>query len=140
MGFFNFLKPKPQTQTYAPVKQTQSKRIEDVVSDDPEIRKLQRELKSQDEQLEKIKRAESYFKETGDIDFLIKFWEGIWKSGGLLFNASKWTFRLPDLYIKIGEYDKALAILKKIKNPNYTEKRDSYVNRVKALKSKQNKL
>lgn len=138
MGFFNFLKPKPQTS--APVKQTQSKRIEDVVSDDPEIRKLQRELKSQDEQLEKIKRAESYFKETGDIDFLIKFWEGIWKSGGLLFNASKWTFRLPDLYIKIGEYDKALAILKKIKNPNYTEKRDSYVNRVKALKSKQNKL
>ena len=136
MGFFNFLKQEPQKPV--PVKQT--KRIEDVVSDDPEIRKLQRELKSQDKQLEKIKRAESYFKETGDIDFLIKFWEGIWKSGGLLLNASKWTFRLPDLYIKIGEYDKALAILKKIKNPNYTEKRDSYINRVKTLKSKQNKL
>lgn len=136
MGFFNFLKQEPQKPV--PVKQT--KRIEDVVSDDPEIRKLQRELKLQDEQLEKIKRAESYFKETGDIDFLIKFWEGIWKSGGLLFNGLTWTFRLPDLYIKIGEYDKALAILKKIKNPNYTEKRDSYVNRVKALKSKQNKL
>ncbi len=136
MGFFDFLKQEPQK----PVSVKQPKRIEDVVSDDPEIRRLQRELKSQDEQLEKINRAESYFKETGDIDFLIKFWEGIWKSGGLLFSGSKWTFRLPDLYIKIGEYDKALAILKKIKNPNYTEKRDSYVNRIKALKSKQNKL
>lgn len=135
MGFFNFLKQEPQK----PVPVKKPKRIEDVVSDDSEIRRLQRELKSQNEQLEKIKRAESYFKETGDIDFLIKFWEGIWKSGWLLFSGSKWTFRLPDLYIKIGEYDKALAILKKIKNPNYTEKRDSYVNRVKALKSAQKK-
>lgn len=136
MGFFDFLKQEPQK----PVPVKQPKRIEDVVSDDPEIRRLQRELKSQDEQLEKIKRAESYFKETGDIDFLIKFWEGIWKSGGLLFSGSKWTFRLPDLYIKIGEYDKALAILKKIKNPYYIEKRDSYINRVKTLKSRQRKL
>lgn len=136
MGFFDFLKQEPQK----PVPVKQPKRIEDVVSDDPEIRRLQRELKSQDEQIEKIKRAESYFKETGDIDFLIKFWEGIWKSGGLLFSGSKWTFRLPDLYIKIGEYDKALAILKKIKNPYYIEKRDSYINRVKTLKSKKKKL
>lgn len=135
MGFFDFLKQEPQNPV--PIKQT--KMVEDVVSDDPKIRKLQRELKSQDEQLEKIKRAESYFKETGDIDFLIKFWESIWKSGGLLFSGSKWTFRLPDLYIKIGEYDKALSILKKIKNPNHTEKRDSYVNRVKALKSAKKK-
>lgn len=136
MGFFDFLKQEPQK----PVPVKQPKRIEDVVSDDPEIRRLQRELKSQDEQLEKIKRAESYFKETGDIDFLIKFWEGIWKSGGLLFSGSKWTFRLPDLYIKIGEYDKALTILKKIKNPCYIEKRDSYINRVKTLKSRKKKL
>lgn len=136
MGFFDFLKQEPQK----PVPVKQPKRIEDVVSDDPEIRRLQRELKSQDEQLEKIKRAESYFKETGDIDFLIKFWEGIWKSGGLLFSGSKWTFRLPDLYIKIGEYDKAFTILKKIKNPYYIEKRDSYINRVKTLKSRKKKL
>lgn len=136
MGFFDFLKQEPQK----PVPVKQPKRIEDVVSDDPEIRRLQRELKSQDEQLEKIKRAESYFKETGDIDFLIKFWEGIWKSGGLLFSGSKWTFRLPDLYIKIGEYDKALTILKKIKNPYHIEKRDSYINRVKTLKSRKKKL
>lgn len=135
MRFFDFLKQEPQK----PVPVKQPKRIEDVVSEDPEIKRLQRELKSQDEQLEKIKHAESYFKETGDIDFLIKFWESIWKSGGLLFSGSKWTFRLPDLYIKIGEYDKALAILKKIKNPNYTEKMDSYVNRVKALKSAKKK-
>ena len=110
------------------------------MSDDPEIRKLQRDLKAQNKQLEQIKYAESYFEKTGDIGFLVEFWEGIWKSGGLLFDGSKWTFRLPDLYIKIGEYDKALAILKKIKNPNYIGKRDSYINRVKALKSKQKKL
>lgn len=134
MGFFNFLKQEPQR--IVPIEQPKSKRIEDVVSDDPEIKRLQRELKSQDKQFEKIKRAESYFKETGDIDFLIKFWEGIWKSGGLLFNASKWTFRLPDLYIKIGEYDKALLILQEIKNPYYTDKRDSYIKKVKKLKSK----
>jgi hypothetical protein len=138
MAFFDFLKPKPQKPI--PVKQTQSKRIEDVVSDDPEIRKLQRDLKAQDKQLEQIKYAESYFEKTGDIGFLVEFWEGIWKSGGLLFSGSKWTFRLPDLYIKIGEYDKALAILKKIKNPYYIEKRDSYINRVKTLKSRQKKL
>lgn len=134
MGFFNFMKKEPQKPV--PVKQAQSKRIEDVVSDDPEIKRLQRELKSQDKQLEKIKRAESYFKETGDIDFLIKFWEGIWKTGGLLFGSSTWTFRLPDLYIKTGEYDKALLILQKIKNPYYTDKRDSYIKKVKKLKSK----
>ena len=50
MGFFDFLKPKPQKPV--PVKQTQSKRIENVVFDDPEIRKLQRDLKAQDKQLE----------------------------------------------------------------------------------------
>lgn len=54
MGFFDFLKQEPQK----PVPVKQPKRIEDVVSDDSEIRRLQRELKSQDEQLEKIKRAD----------------------------------------------------------------------------------
>lgn len=134
MGFFDFLKTKPQKPV--PVKQTQSKSFEDVVSDDPEIRKLQRNLKAQDKQLEQIKYAESYFEKTGDIGFLIEFWEKIWKNGGPLVNGSRWTFRLPDLYIKIGEYDKALSILKKIKNPHYTDKRDSYIERVKKMKSK----
>lgn len=134
MAFFDFLKPKPQKPV--PVKQTQSKRIEDVVSDDPEIRKLQRDLKAQDKQLEQIKYAESYFEQTGDIGFLIEFWEKIWENGGPLVNGSGWTFRLPDLYIKIGEYDKALSILKKIKNPYYTDRRDSYIERVKKMQSK----
>ena len=134
MGFFDFLKPKPQKPV--PVKQTQSKRIEDVVSDDPEIRKLQRDLKAQDKQLEQMKYAESYFEQTGDIGFLIEFWEKIWENGGPLVNGSGWTFRLPDLYIKIGEYDKALSILKKIKNPYYTDRRDSYIERVKKMQSK----
>jgi hypothetical protein len=134
MAFFDFLKPKPQKPV--PVKQTQSKRIEDVVSDDPEIRKLQRDLKAQDKQLEQMKYAESYFEQTEDIGFLIEFWEKIWENGGPLVNGSGWTFRLPDLYIKIGEYDKALSILKKIKNPYYTDRRDSYIERVKKMQSK----
>lgn len=134
MAFFDFLKPKPQKPV--PVKQTQSKRIEDVVSDDPEIRKLQRDLKAQDKQLKQMKYAESYFEQTGDIGFLIEFWEKIWENGGPLVNGSGWTFRLPDLYIKIGEYDKALSILKKIKNPYYTDRRDSYIERVKKMQSK----
>lgn len=134
MGFFDFLKPKPQKTV--PVKQTQSKRIENVVSDDPEIRKLQRDLKAQDKQLEQMKYAESYFEQTGDIGFLIEFWEKIWENGGPLVNGSGWTFRLPDLYIKIGEYDKALSILKRIKNPYYTDRRDSYIERVKKMQSK----
>lgn len=134
MGLFNFLKPKPQKS--APVKQTQSKKIENVVSKDPEIRKLQRDLKAQDRQLEKIKRAESYFKETGDIDYLIEFWENIWKNGGLLFNGAYWTFRLPDLYIKLGRYDDAIKILNMITNPFYAEKRQKYLEKISALKTR----
>ena len=90
MGFFNFMKPKPQKS--APVKQTQSKRIESVVSYNPEIKRLQSDLKSQDKQLEKIKRAESYFEETGDIDYLIKFWENIWKTAGCCLTVQNGHF------------------------------------------------
>lgn len=97
---------------------------------------LREKLNAQDEQLIKIKAAEQRFDETGDIGSLIEFWEEIWSGEGLLFNGSKWTFRLPDLYIKIQEYDKAIKVLKKIKNPAYQDKKKSYIERIKKLKNR----
>ncbi len=97
---------------------------------------LQQKLKNQEEQIAIIQNAESNYSVDKDIDSLILFWEGIWKSDGLLFNGSKWTFRLPDLYIKVKRYDDAVKILKKIKNPVYRDKRQSYLNKIELLKTK----
>lgn len=94
---------------------------------------LKEKLQRQDEQLEAIQKAESLYAETGDIGSLIAFWEGVWSSSGLLFNGSKWTFRLTDLYVQIKQYDDALRILEKIKDPRYKSKKDSYVSKIKGL-------
>ena len=105
-------------------------------SDSPNVRlekecqELDKSIKRQDKQIESIFAAENKFESDGDMDSLISFWENIWASGGLLFNGSKWTFRLPDLYIKQKRYDDALRILKMIKNPSYKEKVDSYVGKI----------
>lgn len=69
----------------------------------------------------------------------IEFWENIWNNGGLLFNGSKWTFRLPDLYIKQERYDDALSILRRIRNPSYSDKKKSYIERIEKLKQRSNK-
>ena len=100
---------------------------------------LAKKLEAQDRQHKAILEAERVYEETGDIGGLIDFWEDIWGFGGLLFNGSKWTFRLPDLYIQIQEYDNALRILRMIKNPAYQEKRNSYIERVYELKAKKGK-
>lgn len=97
---------------------------------------LQKQLAMQDIQLNEIKNAESKFEADGDIDSLIGFWERIWNNGGLLFNGSKWAFRLPDLYIKQKRYDDALLILKKINNPAYQGKKESYIKKVWVAKKK----
>lgn len=104
-----------------------------------EERVLQEKLDKQDKQIQSIFSAENKFESDGDIDSLISFWEDIWASGGLLFNGSKWTFRLPDLYMKQKRYDDALRILKMIKNPSYKEKVDSYVEKIERAKSRNNK-
>lgn len=101
--------------------------------------KLSQELDSQDKQLELIQEAEKKYDADKDINSLILFWEKIWANGGLLFNSSKWTFRLPDLYIKQKRYDDALKILQKIKNPQYTDKKKSYIEKIKVAKSKTNR-
>lgn len=93
-------------------------------------------LKKQDEQLNSIKSAEAKYEIDGNIDSLIRFWENIWDSGGLLFNGSRWAFRLSDLLINQKDYDKALKYLKKIKNPIYKDKKESYIRKVRMLKEK----
>lgn len=101
-----------------------------------ECKGLDKSIKNQDKQIESIFAAENKFESDGDMDSLILFWENIWASGGLLFNGSKWTFRLPDLYIKQKRYDDALRILKMIKNPSYKEKVDSYVGKIEKAKAR----
>lgn len=97
---------------------------------------LDAELAAQDEQLDAIHQAEAAFEESNDVDALISFWEEIWNNGGLLFNGSHWTFRLPDLYMKQKRYDDALRILRKIKNPQYQDKKASYIEKINAAKKK----
>lgn len=101
-----------------------------------EIKQLNKKLEEQDKQIKSIFQAEADFEKSGNLFALIEFWESIWKHGGLKFNGSKWTFRLPDIYIKEKRYDDAIRILKKIKNPYYQDKVKGYVNKVNALKSK----
>ena len=101
-----------------------------------ELKSLNDHLDLQDHQFSKIKEAERKFEETGDIDELIKFWESIWDNGGLAFNGSRWTFRLPDLYIKVKRYKDALQILKKIKDPVYQDKVAVYIQNICKLKER----
>ena len=57
-------------------------------------------LKNQDKQIKAVQAADEKYSEDKDIDWIIKFWEEIWKDGGPKFEGSGWMFRLPDLYIK----------------------------------------
>lgn len=99
----------------------------------PETAAIAEQLENQDAQLKSIQNAENLYKQNNNINALISFWENIWNNGGLLFNGSHWTFRLPDLYIKQKRYDDALRILKKIKNPEYEDKKESYTQKIKKL-------
>lgn len=101
-----------------------------------ELEDLDRTLKSQDAQFKLVIDAEEKYEQDKDIEALIALWEGIWKNGGLAFNGSKWTFRLPDLYIKQKRYDDALRILKKIRKSEYQEKKQSYIARIEKAKEK----
>lgn len=98
---------------------------------------LQETILKQDKQIQAVHDAEEKYNSTGDLDALIAFWENIWRTGGLIFNGSKWTFRLPDIYIKEKRYKDALRILSKIKNPQYSEKKRAYIEKIKKLSAKQ---
>lgn len=113
------------------------KALEELKKTDPA---MYRKRTSQDDQIARINAAESEFKQTGDMDGLISFWEDIWVNGGLLFNGSSMIFRLPDLYIGCKRYQDALKILKRIqKEGKYAEKAAGYIEKVNKAISKQKK-
>lgn len=70
-----------------------------------------RKLKSQDKQIKAVQTADEKYAADNNLDWIINFWEEIWKVGGPKFEGSGWMFRLPDLYIKAKRYDDALAIV-----------------------------
>lgn len=108
----------------------------ETVENNAEQKQLKAQLAAQDAQIKAIQDAEDEYKKTKDAEKLILFWEDIWNNGGVIFNGAYWTFRLPDLYIKLGRYDDAIKILNMITNPFYTEKRQKYLEKISALKTR----
>lgn len=98
-----------------------------------EMREIDKNLEKSDLQIQKIQSAENQYKSDNNVDNLISFWEDIWENEGVLFNGSRWTFRLPDLYIQEKRYDDALRILHKISDPAYQDKRQSYIEKIKGM-------
>lgn len=85
-------------------------------------------LEEQDAQIAEINAAEEQYKQDGNLDALVAFWNGLWANGGLVFNGSHWHFRAVDLNIKVGNNDKAWSILGQIyvRQPEYREKVHKY--------------
>lgn len=105
--------------------------------------KLAKELEAQDSQIRSIQKAEEKYKQDNNIDDLVSFWESIWNAGGLLFDGSGQTFRLPDLYIKQKRYQDALKIVKRIKQEGkYLDRATGYIEKIEKLinKSPQKKV
>lgn len=104
---------------------------------DPEGYRL---LKSQDKQIKAVQAADEKYAEDKDLEWIINFWEEIWKDGGPKFEGSGWMFRLPDLYIKAKRYDDAMVIVQKIKKTKgsyYSNKADSYITKIEERKTKE---
>ena len=97
--------------------------------------KLAKELSDLDAELQAAIEAEKRYEETKDIDAYIAYWESVWAHGESRL-GSRWTFTLPDLYIKRKRYDDALKMMKKIKNPYYQDKKAKYIEKINALKAK----
>ena len=104
---------------------------------DPEGYRL---LKSQDKHIKAVQAADEKYAEDKDLEWIINFWEEIWKDGGPKFEGSGWMFRLPDLYIKAKRYDDAMVIVQKIKKTKgsyYSNKADSYITKIEERKTKE---
>ncbi|MGL5950449.1 MAG: hypothetical protein ACRCZH_03425 [Cetobacterium sp.] len=98
-----------------------------------------KELKTQEDQIAAVQAADVKYAQDKDLDWIIGFWEQIWANGGLKFNGSTWTFKLPDLYIKAKRYEDALAIVMKIKKttPQYIDKANKYITKIEERKTKE---
>lgn len=104
---------------------------------DPEGYRL---LKSQDKQIKAVQAADEKYAGDNDLDWIINFWEEIWKDGGPKFEGSGWMFRLPDLYVKAKRYDDAISIVQKIKKTKgsyYSNKANNYITRIEDQKTKE---
>lgn len=111
--------------------------MKDLKAIDPEGYRL---LKSQDKQIKAVQAADEKYAEDKDLEWIINFWEEIWKDGGPKFEGSGWMFKLPDLYIKAKRYDDAMAIVQKIKKTKgsyYLNKADNYITRIEERKTKE---
>jgi hypothetical protein len=97
-------------------------------------------LKNQDKQIKAVQAADEKYAEDNDLEWIINFWEEIWKDGGPKFEGSGWMFRLPDLYIKAKRYDDAIDIVQKIKKNKgsyYLNKANSYIAKIEERKTKE---
>lgn len=97
-------------------------------------------LKGQDKQIKAVQAADEKYAEDKDFEWIINFWEEIWKDGGPKFEGSGWMFRLPDLYIKAKRYDDAIAIVQKIKKTKgsyYLNKANSYITKIEERRAKE---
>lgn len=101
--------------------------------------KLKKSLEEQDKQLLKVQKAEGRYKNDGDLEKYVAFYEKIWETGGLKFYSMKWWFVLPDLYFKQKRFDEIIDFCEMIKFlDEYTiDKSDKYILRAKQRKEKQ---
>lgn len=78
-------------------------------------------LEEQEEQIAAIQAAEAKYKEDGDLEALVAFWNRLWSGKGLLFNGSAMHFRAVDLNLEVGNRDQAWSLLTKIlfRHPEY---------------------
>lgn len=71
-------------------------------------------VEEQDAQIAAIQAAEAKYKEDGNLEALVAFWNRIWNGRGLLFNGGAMHFRAVDLNLEAGNRDQAWSILSKI--------------------------
>ncbi|HZK02322.1 MAG TPA: hypothetical protein VFC96_05605 [Anaerovoracaceae bacterium] len=63
--------------------------MKDLKAIDPEGYRL---LRSQDKQIKAVQAADEKYVEDNDLEWIINFWEEIWKDGGPKFEGSGWMF------------------------------------------------
>lgn len=101
--------------------------------------KLTESLKEQDKQLAQVQKEKIRYKNDGDLDKYVAFYEKIWATGGLKFYSMTWWFVLPDLYFKQKRFDEVIDFCEMIKVlDEYTiDKADKYILRAQQRKEKQ---
>lgn len=101
--------------------------------------RLKKSLEKQDQQLLEVQKAEAGYKNDGDLEKYVAFYEKIWATDGLKFYSMKWWFVLPDLYFKQNRFDEVIDFCEMIKLlDEYTiDKADKYILRAQQRKEKQ---